>query len=85
MGQQNGWARSTCARWASSPWTRPDGKVLLFAVNTFRPWSSASTIEFILPIDVNGDGNPDFAVIGIDFGLLTTGAFNGQVAAAVLI
>ncbi|MEP7308385.1 MAG: S8 family serine peptidase [Acidobacteriota bacterium] len=61
-----------------------DGKVLLFAVNTFRPWSSASTLEFDLVIDLNGDGTPDVAVVGIDFGFLTTGAFNGQVAAAVL-
>jgi len=60
------------------------GKVLVFAVNTFRPWSSASTLEFDLLIDVNGDGNPDLAIIAVDLGLITNGAFSGKVAAVVL-
>ncbi len=54
------------------------GKVLVFAVNTFRPWSSAATNEFDVLVDVNGDGKPDFDVVGIDLGLLTTGAFSGR-------
>ena len=59
------------------------GKVLVFAVNTFRPWSSASTNEFDVLVDVNGDGKPDFDVVGIDLGLITTGGFSGEVASAV--
>jgi subtilisin family serine protease len=60
------------------------GKVLVFAINTFKPWSSAAALEFDLLIDLNGDGNPDFAVIGIDLGLITTGEFTGEVASAIL-
>jgi minor extracellular serine protease Vpr len=59
-------------------------KVLVFAVNTFRPWSSASTNEFDVLVDVDNDGRPDFDVAGIDLGLITTGAFTGEVASAVL-
>jgi minor extracellular serine protease Vpr len=60
------------------------GKILVFAVNTFKPWSSASTNEFDVLLDVNGDGNPDFAVVGIDLGLITTGDFTGEVASALI-
>jgi len=62
----------------------PFGQLLVFAVNTFKPWSNAATNEFDILLDVNGDGKPDFDVIGFDLGAFTTGSFSGQVASVVL-
>jgi subtilisin family serine protease len=58
-------------------------QLIVFAVTTEEGWSSPSTREFDFLIDTNGDGIPDFAVVGVDIGLLTTGAFDGRIAAAV--
>ena len=57
--------------------------LLVFAVNTFAPWSNAATKEFDVLLDVDGDGVADFAVFSFDLGALTTGGFTGQVASAV--
>src|SRR5262249_37278682 len=51
---------------------------LIFAVNTYDRWSSPSANEFDISVDVNGDGKPDYVVIGVDDGLVTAGSFNGQ-------
>jgi minor extracellular serine protease Vpr len=60
-------------------------RILVFAVNTFRGWSSAEQEEFDVPIDVNGDGSPDFVMFNLDPGLLGDDpAFTGQQFAAVL-
>jgi len=58
-------------------------KLVVFAVNTFRPWSTPVSDEFDISIDSNGDGQPDFIVFNIDLGLLQTGDFNGQEVAAI--
>lgn len=60
------------------------GEVLDFAVNTFLPWTYAGLQEFDILLDVDGDGTPDFDVFSDDFGRVTTGSFNGQVAAFIL-
>lgn len=57
---------------------------LEFAVSMHRPWSNASALEVQVPVDTTGDGEADYVVIGVDFGLLTAGAFSGEVAAAIL-
>jgi subtilisin family serine protease len=62
----------------------PFGQFLVFAVNTFKPWSNAATNEFDILLDVNGDGIPDFDVFAFDLGAITTGSFSGQVASVVL-
>jgi len=59
------------------------GQVLVFAINTFKAWSYAGTKEFDILLDVNGDGQPDYDVFSYDYGLFTTGAYSGQVAAIV--
>jgi minor extracellular serine protease Vpr len=59
-------------------------RVLTFAVNTFKGWATPEQQEFDVPVDVNGDGTPDFVIFNIDFGLLTTGNFNGQEVAAIV-
>ena len=61
-----------------------DNQLIVFAVNTNEAWSNAATREFDVSIDVNGDGVPDFMVVGVDFGLLLSPpAFTGEVVAAV--
>jgi hypothetical protein len=58
--------------------------ILVFAVNTFERFSNAAGGEFDIDIDVNGDGAADFVLVGVDLGLLTAGAANGQMASALI-
>lgn len=61
----------------------PDRRLLVFAVNTWRRWSSACISEFELLLDLNDDGKEDYLVVGADQGMLTSGSENGVLAAAV--
>ncbi|HEY7132514.1 MAG TPA: S8 family serine peptidase [Candidatus Limnocylindrales bacterium] len=45
-------------------------RCLVFAINTWGRWSNAAENEFDVNIDTNGDGQADFAVIGVDLGLV---------------
>lgn len=58
-------------------------QAIVFAVNTWNRWSNASTNEFDIYVDVDGDGVDDYIVVGVDFGAVTTGDFNGQMGAFV--
>jgi subtilisin family serine protease len=66
------------------PGAPPTDRSLIFAINTYGRWSNASVTEFDIAIDTNGDGNPDFFVVGVDFGALTTGSFDGRIASFIL-
>ena len=57
--------------------------ILVFAVNTFERFSNAAAGEFDILIDVNGDGVPDFDLVGIDLGLVTAGTSNGQLVSVL--
>ena len=59
----------------------PNDQAIVFAVNVEGRWSTASTVEVDLPIDVNGDGVYDFTVVGADYGAVMNGSDNGQFAA----
>ena len=59
------------------------GRFVVFAVNTWNRWSNASTNEFDIDVDVDGDGIDDYVVVGVDYGAVTTGEFNGQMGAFV--
>lgn len=61
----------------------PTRRLLVFAVNTFQKWSNAAVNEFDILLDVNADGIDDFAVVGVDFGAVTAGVFNGVMGAFV--
>jgi hypothetical protein len=63
--------------------TFPSDGVLAFAINTYKGWSTAEQEEFDISIDTNGDGVPDYVVFNADFGLVTAGLANGQVASFV--
>jgi hypothetical protein len=58
-------------------------RALVFAVNMAGPWSNPSTTEVDVPIDRNGDGTADAYVIGLDYGLVTTGEDDGRFAAFI--
>jgi subtilisin family serine protease len=61
----------------------PNGQAIVFAVNTWTRWSNASTNEFDIYVDVDGDGVDDYIVVGVDQGALTTGSFSGVQGAFV--
>lgn len=57
--------------------------LLVFAVNTYDRWSSPSTNEFDIYVDVDNDGTDDYIVIGVDQGAVQTGSFNGRMGSFV--
>jgi len=58
------------------------GQLVVFAVNTFEPWSSPSTTIFDVFIDVDGDGKADYLVETADLGLFLNTGFTGEVVSA---
>ena len=56
---------------------------LMFGLSVAHRWSNPAEDEFDVYVDVNGDGTPDYDVIAVDLGALTTGSFSGQDAVAV--
>jgi minor extracellular serine protease Vpr len=63
--------------------TNPLRRLIVFAVNTYDGWSNASTNEFDIYVDVNGDGVDDYIVVGADQGAVQTGTYNGIMGAFV--
>jgi subtilisin family serine protease len=61
----------------------PDRLILAFAVNTYNRWSNASTNEFDISVDVDGDGVVDKVVVGVDQGAVQLGDFNGVMGSFV--
>ena len=53
---------------------------LVFDINTYAPATNQTVNEYDVDIDTNGDGQVDAAVVGVDLGAVTAGAFNGQMA-----
>ena len=62
----------------------PDDVFVAFAVNTWGRWSNAASNEIDVLLDTTGDGDPDWAVIGIDFGAVSAGDFNGEMVSLVV-
>src|SRR5216117_2099207 len=60
----------------SIPPVNLDRQLLVFAVNTYHRWSNASTNEFDIFVDVDGDGFDDYIIVGADLGLVTAGSPN---------
>jgi subtilisin family serine protease len=63
--------------------TNPLRRLIVFAVNTYDAWSNASTNEFDIYVDVDGDGRDDYIVVGADQGAVQTGTYNGVMGAFV--
>lgn len=54
---------------------------LVFAVNAWGFWSNPSVNEIDVAVDYDNDSEPDAFVVGVDFGAVTAGAFDGRFAA----
>jgi minor extracellular serine protease Vpr len=67
----------------SNPISASDS-VLVFALNTFDRFSAGGPGEFDIFIDTNGDGVPDYDLVGIDIGALTAGAYSGEFGAVLI-
>src|SRR5437762_2585808 len=63
--------------------TNSERQLLVFAVNTYNRWSNASTNEFDLFVDVDGDGFDDYIIVGADQGAVQAGSFNGVMGSFV--
>ncbi len=81
-GKKNKSINLSAAGAQAFPFSATD-QFIVFAITTEEAWSSPSMREFDVLVDVNGDGNPDYAVVAIDLGYISTGFFNGQIAAIV--
>ena len=56
---------------------------MVFAINNYSRWSTASSKEFDVEIDTTGDGEADYVVWSADYGLVTAGDPDGQVGTFV--
>jgi hypothetical protein len=61
----------------------PGDAALVFAVNLYDTWANPAQIEVDVLVDIDGDGLPDFDVVSIDSGVLSTGEPNGVPATVV--
>jgi minor extracellular serine protease Vpr len=50
----------------------PDEGQVEFALKVSKPWSNPAEDEFDVYVDVNGDGTPDYDVLGINFNALNS-------------
>ncbi|HEX3224858.1 MAG TPA: S8 family serine peptidase [Gaiellaceae bacterium] len=58
---------------------------LVFLVNTYGSNANQTTVEYDLPVDTNGDGTPDFIVVGVDDGaVFAAGSFDGIMDSVVI-
>ena len=62
----------------------PGERLLVFAVNAHDRFSNAAVNEYDVLLDTDQDGTDDYAVVGIDFGALTTGSFDGRLGSFVI-
>ncbi len=51
---------------------------LVFLINTWTPATNQAKNEYDISIDTNGDGKPDFIVVGADIGNVLSGSFDGR-------
>jgi subtilisin family serine protease len=61
----------------------PNDRALVFAVNTWGQWSTASSNEFDIAIYGSNKHKPDYFVVGVDYGVVTAGAFDGRFASII--
>jgi subtilisin family serine protease len=54
--------------------TFPDLQSLTFALKVSKPWTNPAENEFDIYVDVNGDGMPDYDVLGVNWNALNSAA-----------
>ncbi len=52
--------------------------LIVMAMNGYSKFNNGSEIEYDVYLDTTGDGAPDFAVFGVDYGLVVDGVTNGK-------
>jgi minor extracellular serine protease Vpr len=57
-------------------------RLVVFALNTWSKWSTASANEYDILVHTKGTADPDYLIAGIDEGWLLEGNFNGTTVAA---
>lgn len=62
----------------------PSDKALIFSINNYGRWSNAAVTEFDIAVDTKGNSDPEFFVVGVDFGAVTTGSFDGRLASFII-
>jgi minor extracellular serine protease Vpr len=62
----------------------PSDRALVFAVNVYGKYSNPAVNEIDIALDTEGNSNPEFFVVGVDFGAITTGTFDGRFASVIL-
>ncbi len=55
----------------------PSDELLVFAINTWQPWTSAAVNEFDILINPDSSGQPTYVVGALDHGLATAGTPDG--------
>ena len=58
-------------------------RLLVFAINTYAPWSSAAVNEFDIALDTDGSGSAEYVLTAVDHGLATAGQPDGRTACFV--
>jgi len=53
-------------------------RLLVFAINTWRPWSSPGVNEFDILINPDGSGKPTYVVAALDHGIVVNGSPDGR-------
>jgi subtilisin family serine protease len=72
-----------CGGDTSGVCSKADDRSLVFAVNFYGTASNPAVSEIDIPIDLQNDGRPDFFVVGVDFGAVTAGSFDGRYASFI--
>ena len=62
----------------------PSDRLLVFAINTWQPWTTPAVNEFDILISSDGSGVPNYIVGALDHGYVTSGAPDGKDGCFVL-
>jgi subtilisin family serine protease len=62
----------------------PSDRLLVFAVNTWRPWTAAAVNEFDIVINPDSLGQPSYVIGALDHGIVTSGTPDGKEGCFVL-
>ena len=58
--------------------------LIVFAISAYDRFSNPATNEYDINVSVDSDSAPEFAVVGVDIGALTTGTFDGRLGSFVI-
>ena len=58
-------------------------RLLVFAINTYQPWTSPAANEFDIAIDTDRSGFAEYLLAAVDHGLVTAGEPDGKMACFV--